>query len=53
MASTEFINRKDFIFQSATLMSASWLALHGFSIDPFAKYKMGTAAFYSTWSAGE
>ena len=45
MASSKFINRKDFIFQSATLMSASWLALHGFSIDPFAKYKMGLQLF--------
>ena len=45
MANSKFINRRDFIFQSASFMSASWLALHGFSIDPFVKYKMGLQLF--------
>lgn len=45
MGKTRVINRKDFIVQSASLMSASLLALHGFSKDPPAKYKMGLQLF--------
>jgi sugar phosphate isomerase/epimerase len=45
MSKTKYINRKDFIFQSASLMSASVLALHGFTNDPSAKYKMGLQLF--------
>lgn len=45
MAKSKFITRKDFIFQSASFMSASWLTLHGFSNDPFVKYKMGLQLF--------
>lgn len=45
MANSKFINRKDFIFQSASLLSAAMLARHGFSNDPFAKYKMGLQLF--------
>lgn len=45
MGKIRVINRKDFIVQSASLMSASLLALHGFSKDPPAKYKMGLQLF--------
>ncbi len=37
--------RKDFIFQSASFMSASMLTLHGFNIDSPPKYKMGLQLF--------
>ena len=45
MAKPKLINRKDFIFQSATLMSASLLTFQGFSIDSLSKYKMGLQLF--------
>jgi|SRR5215203_787251 len=45
MATTKPINRKDFIFQSASLLSAALLARHGFMNDPFANYKMGIQLF--------
>ena len=41
----KIIGRRDFIFQSTALMSASLLTLHGFKIDPAAKYKMGLQLF--------
>jgi len=45
MAKTRVINRKDFIVHSASLISASFLAFHGFTKDPAAKYKMGLQLF--------
>ena len=45
MTKKKFINRKDFIFQSTSLMSASLLAMHGFTNASFAKYKMGLQLF--------
>ena len=45
MATPKFISRKDFIFQSASFMSASLMALHGFNNYPFAKFKMGLQLF--------
>src|SRR5688572_20302909 len=45
MITTKSINRKDFIFQSASFMSAALLARHRFMNDPFAKYKMGLQLF--------
>jgi len=45
MTKARVINRKDFIVQSASLMSASLLALHGFGKYPLAKYKMGLQLF--------
>jgi sugar phosphate isomerase/epimerase len=45
MSKKKFINRRDFIFQSTSMMSASLLALHGFTNVSFAKYKMGLQLF--------
>ena len=45
MPKNKFINRRDFIVQSTSVMSASLLALHGFTNDSFAKYKMGLQLF--------
>ncbi|MBC7830340.1 MAG: sugar phosphate isomerase/epimerase [Chitinophagaceae bacterium] len=41
----QFITRRNFIFQSTSLVSASLLASNGFSNNPFAKYKMGLQLF--------
>ena len=41
----KFINRRDFILQSTSVMSASFLALHGFNNISSAKYKMGLQLF--------
>jgi len=45
MTNKKFINRRDFIFQSTSLLSASLLSMHGFSPTSFAKYKMGLQLF--------
>jgi len=45
MITTKSINRKDFIFQSASFISAALLARHRFMNDPFVKYKMGLQLF--------
>lgn len=45
MPNKKFINRRDFIVQSTSAMSASFLALHGFSDLSSAKYKMGLQLF--------
>jgi sugar phosphate isomerase/epimerase len=45
MATTKTINREDFIFQSASMITAALLAQHGFNTDPFARYKMGLQLF--------
>ena len=45
MPKKKFINRRDFIVQSTSAMSASLLALHGLSNLSFAKYKMGLQLF--------
>ena len=45
MSKQKFINRRDFIVQSTSAMSASFLALYGFSNLPFAKFKMGLQLF--------
>lgn len=41
----QLINRRDFIFQSTSVLSTSLLAYHGFSNVPSAKYKMGLQLF--------
>ena len=45
MPKKKFINRRDFILQSTSMMSASLLALQGFKNISFAKYKMGLQLF--------
>ena len=45
MTKKKFINRRDFIFQSTSLLSASLLARNGFTNTSFAKYKMGLQLF--------
>jgi len=45
MTKKKLSTRRDFIFQSTTLMSASLLALHGFKIGSASKYKMGLQLF--------
>ena len=45
MSKKKFINRRDFIFQSTSMLSASLLARHGFNNISFAKYKMGLQLF--------
>lgn len=45
MGKNKFINRRDFIFQSTSLLSASLLAANGFANSSFAKYKMGLQLF--------
>lgn len=45
MVKPKLINRGEFIFHSASLMSAYLLALHGFKTGSAAKYKMGLQLF--------
>jgi sugar phosphate isomerase/epimerase len=45
MSKKNIINRRDFILQSTSVMSASFLALHGFANVSSAKYKMGLQLF--------
>jgi len=45
MSKKKFINRRDFIVQSTSVASASFLALHGFTNVSSAKYKMGLQLF--------
>ena len=45
MSKKRFINRRDFIVQSTSVASASFLALHGFTHVSSAKYKMGLQLF--------
>lgn len=45
MSKKKLINRRDFIVQSTSAASASFLALHGFANVPAAKYKMGLQLF--------
>ena len=45
MPTKKFINRRDFIVQSTSALSASLLALHGLNNLSFAKYKMGLQLF--------
>jgi len=45
MPKKKFISRRDFIGQSASVMSASFLALKGLNNVSFAKYKMGLQLF--------
>lgn len=45
MINKEFINRRNFIFQSSVFASASLISLQGFGNDWFAKYKMGLQLF--------
>ena len=45
MPINKFINRRDFIVQSTSALSASLLALHGLNNLSFAKYKMGLQLF--------
>ena len=45
MSKKKFINRRDFIVQSTSMASASFLALHGFTNVSAAKYKMGLQLF--------
>jgi sugar phosphate isomerase/epimerase len=45
MPKRKFINRRDFIVQSTSALSASLLAFHGLSNLSFAKYKMGLQLF--------
>lgn len=45
MSHKQFITRRNFIFQSTSLVSASLFALDGFSDNSFAKYKMGLQLF--------
>ena len=45
MSQKKFINRRDFIIQSTSVASASFLALHGFNNISPAKYKMGLQLF--------
>jgi sugar phosphate isomerase/epimerase len=45
MSKKKFINRRDFIFQSTSVMSATLLAMQGFTNISFAKYKMGLQLF--------
>jgi len=45
MANRKFINRRDFILQSSSLITASLLTMRGFKTDPLSKYKMGLQLF--------
>ena len=45
MSQKKIINRRDFIIQSTSVASASFLALHGFNNASPAKYKMGLQLF--------
>jgi sugar phosphate isomerase/epimerase len=45
MPENKIINRRDFIVQSTSAMSASLFALHGFNDESYAKYKMGLQLF--------
>jgi sugar phosphate isomerase/epimerase len=45
MSKQKFINRRDFIVQSTSAMSASFLGLYGFSNLSSAKFKMGLQLF--------
>ena len=45
MSNKKFVNRRDFILQSTTLMSAAMITLPGFTKVPPAKYKMGLQLF--------
>jgi sugar phosphate isomerase/epimerase len=45
MGKNKHINRRNFIFQSTTLLSASLLAGNAFANTSFAKYKMGLQLF--------
>src|SRR5207244_6145553 len=45
MTNKKFIKRKDFIVQSTSLLTASMLAMRGFTTDPASKYKMGLQLF--------
>lgn len=45
MSKKKFINRRDFIIQSTSVASASFLALHGFTHSSSVKYKMGLQLF--------
>jgi hypothetical protein len=45
MPNKKFINRRNFIFQSTSAMSACLLSAHGFANVPSSKYKMGLQLF--------
>jgi len=45
MSESKLIGRRDFVFQSASLLSASLLAANAFYSTSFAKYKMGLQLF--------
>lgn len=45
MPNNKIVNRRDFIVQSTSAMSASLLALHGINNLSFARYKMGLQLF--------
>ncbi len=45
MSKKKLIDRRDFLFQSTYVMSATLLALQGFRINASAKYKMGLQLF--------
>lgn len=45
MSNKKFVNRRDFILQSTSLMSAAMITLPGFTKVPSANYKMGLQLF--------